>query len=64
MVVVKGMASELVRNWGAALRTFRTLVNHVEADPGLCPPRPKDPTDLIADFIFAEPRGEAILGPF
>jgi hypothetical protein len=31
---------------------------------GFAPPRPKDPTDLIADFIFAEPRGEAILRPF
>jgi hypothetical protein len=31
---------------------------------GFAPPRPKDPTDLISDFIFAERRGEASLGLF
>jgi hypothetical protein len=57
MVVVKGMACELVRNWGAALRAFRALVNHVEADPGLCPTASQGSDGSHCRFYFRRTQG-------
>jgi hypothetical protein len=55
--VVKGMASELVRYWGAALRTFRALVNHVDADPGFCPTASQGSDGSHFRFYFRRTQG-------